>query len=68
MDRKFASTRRYSAAPSAFQHRSPLSARSIYEAAGGQTRGTSSAGLLLLSLGVWAAVWAALASLSSWLR
>ena len=68
MERQFASARLYSAVPLDLQHRSLPSALSVYEAAGGQTMGTSSAGLLLLSLGVWVAVWAALASLSSWLR
>lgn len=68
MDRKFASARLYSAAPSDLLHRSPPFARSVYEAAGEQTGGTTSAGLLLLSLAIWAAPWAALASLSSWLR
>jgi hypothetical protein len=68
MDRKFASACLYSAAPPGLQHRPLLLARSVYEAAGGRIRGTSSGGLLLLSLGVWAVVWAALASLAAWLR
>ena len=65
MDREFTSKRLYSAASSDLQQSLPT-APSVHEAARGRTGGTSSAGLLLLSLGIWAAVWAALASLSSW--
>src|SRR5438128_997722 len=45
-----------------------LPARSVGGAATGQARGASPAGLLLLLLGVWAASWATLASLTSWVR
>jgi hypothetical protein len=65
---KFAPARLFSAAPADLHHRFPPFDRSLCEAAGEQTRATSSAGVLLLSLGVWAAVWATLASLSSWVR
>ena len=68
MDRKCASARIYSAVPPHNRHRSPNHIWSADEAAGGPTRETSAAGLLLLSLEIWAAVWATLASLSSWLR
>jgi hypothetical protein len=68
MDRTLALTRLYSAAPPDNRHRSPSSAWSISEVVRGQTRTGSADGLLLLSLGVWAAVWATLASVSSWLR
>jgi hypothetical protein len=68
MNREFASARLYSFVPPDLQHRFPPSARSLYETVWRETEGTSSARLLLLSLGVWAAVWAALASLSAWLR
>jgi len=68
MDRNCASARLYSAVPPHNHHRSPTHIRPVDEAARGLASGTSAAGLLLLSLGVWAAVWAILASLSSWLR
>jgi hypothetical protein len=47
------------------QRKSP--ARSVGEAAAGPARGASPAMLLVLLLGVWAASWATLVSLSSWL-
>ena len=68
MDRNCVPARLYSAVPPQYQHRSPTHIRPVNEAVSGPTNGTSAAGLLLLSLGVWAAVWATLASLSSWLR
>lgn len=43
-------------------------ARSVGGAVGRQAKATSSAGLLLLLLGVWAARGVTLVSLSSWLR
>jgi hypothetical protein len=68
MDRSLASARLYSIAPPDLLYRSPPFARSVNKATCEQTGGPSSPGLLLLSLGIWAAVWTALASLSSWLR
>jgi hypothetical protein len=68
MDREFAFSRLYFATPSDLQHRLPPSARPTHWAADGHIKGTSAGGLLVLSLGVWAAIWAALASVSSWLR
>jgi hypothetical protein len=64
MDQNFLSERPNSAEQRDLQHRSPPSARLAY----GTARRASATGLLLMSLGVWAAMWAALATLSSWLR
>ena len=64
MDRNVVSER----LSSAELRRLPPTARSVGEAATEQARGASPAGLLLLLLGVWAASWATLVSLSSWLR
>jgi hypothetical protein len=68
MDRTLASTRLYSVASPDNRPRSPSSAWSTHEAVRRQTTAGSAAGLLLPSLGVWAAVWATLASVYSWLR
>jgi len=68
MDRECALARLYFATPSDLRHRTLPSARPVHRAADRQIKRTSAGGLLLLSLGVWAAVWAGLASVSSWLR
>ena len=68
MDSKSASARLYSAEHPDLQHRLPGSVQSAYEAAIGAPGRASAARLLLLSLGVWAAIWAILRSLSSWLK
>jgi hypothetical protein len=68
MDRDCASTRLYSAVPPHNQHRSLTHVRPAQQALRGPASSTSAAGLLLLFLGMWAAVWATFASLSSWLR
>ena len=68
MDSKSAPPRRYSAERSDPQHRLPGSVQSAYEAATGLPGRASAVRLLLLSLGVWAAIWATLKSLSSWLK
>lgn len=68
MDRNFLSGLLYFGEHLGLQRRLPPSARSVYEAAPGRIRRASATRLLLLSLGVWAASWATLASLSSWLK
>jgi hypothetical protein len=68
MDSEFASPRLRSAEHRNPQHRSPQSSRPVYEAATARAKGASPVRLLLLSLGVWAAIWATLKSLSSWLK
>lgn len=69
MDSKSAPPRLYSAEHSDPQHhRLPGSVQSAYEAATGLAGRASAVRLLLLSLGVWAAIWATLKSLSSWLK
>jgi len=66
MDRNIVSEPLYPAEQPDLQRKSP--AWSVGAAARGQASGASPAGLLLLLLGVWAASWATLVSLSSWLR
>ena len=68
MDRTFASARQYSAAPADNRHRSPSSASAIVGIVGRHTKAASAAELILLSLSVWAAIYATLASVSPWLR
>jgi hypothetical protein len=68
MDSKAASGRPYSAEHPDPQDRLPGSVQPAYEAAIGAPGRESAARLLLLSLGVWAAIWAILRSLSSWLK
>ena len=68
MDRISASARLHSATLPDLRRGSALYAPSVCEAARGQTSDTSSARTLFLSLVVWAVVWAAFASLSSWLK
>jgi hypothetical protein len=67
MDRNIASERLCSAELRDLQRRLPARS-SLGRAAAEQARRASPAGLLLLLLGVWAASWATLVSLSSWLR
>lgn len=67
MGRTFASERLYSSDPRDLQRRLATSLRSRCKAVPGQT-GKASLIVLLLCLGAWAAIWATLASLSSWLR
>jgi len=66
MDRNIVSARPHSAELRHLQRKFP--ARSTAQAATGRARGASPGELLLLLLGTWAASWAALLSLSSWLR
>jgi len=68
MHSKSAPARLYSAEHSDPQHRLPGSVQSAYEAATGPAGRASAVRLLLLSLGVWAAIWATFKSLSSWLK
>jgi len=68
MDSKSASARLYSAENPDLRHRLPGFVQSAHEADVGRPGTASAAPLLLLSLGVWAAVWAILESLSSWLK
>jgi hypothetical protein len=68
MDHNIVSERLSSTELRDLQRRLPPPARSAGEAATGQFRGASPSGLLLLLLGFWAASWATLVSLSSWLR
>jgi hypothetical protein len=67
MDRDIASETRRSAEWHSLQWRPPLSARSPSVAVARHAGEGSAVGLLLL-FGAWAASWAVLLSLSSWLR
>ena len=67
MDRDIVSERRDSAKLRYLQGRLPLPARSPSVAAARQANGSSAIGLFLM-FGAWAASWAVLVSLSSWLR
>jgi hypothetical protein len=68
MDRNIVSEPLYAAELRNLRRKLPLPARSVSRAATGQSRGPSPAGPLLLLLGSWAASWATLVALSSWLR
>jgi len=68
MDSKSASARLYPAEHPDLRHRLPGFVQSAYEADVGRPGRASVGRLLLLSLGVWAAIWAILQSLSSWLK
>jgi len=67
VDGKLVSARLYTAEHQEFQRPALAAARLAFEASPRERR-ASAVGLLLVSFGVWAAVWAGLASLSSWLR
>jgi hypothetical protein len=68
MDPTLASTRLYSVAYPDNRPRSPSSAWPTHEDVRRQTTAGSAAGLLRPPPGVWAAVWATLASAYLWLR
>jgi len=68
MDRLSTSAYLHSATLPDLQRGSPPYPPSVCEAARGQTRDPSPASTLFLSVVVWAVVWAAFASLSSWLK
>jgi hypothetical protein len=67
MDQDIGSEPRHSAELRYLQEKLLLPARSPSVAAAQQTNGSSASGLYML-LGAWAASWAILVSLSSWLK